>query len=779
MNQPNLSTGLSPVKILVVDDHPSTATTLARALSQLGPSVEVRSATNGHEAIKKVDDGATDILITDMIMPGMTGLELIEKLQNHPAGRPTFSFLVTAYDVPGLKVTARRLRVKDVIIKPVHPERICQLITEAMEEMQHAKPARNESNAGKSFKILIADDQPDNLRLLSRYLENEGYDYIQAKDGEETLEKVRSEMPDLVLLDVNMPKKDGFEVLGEIRADPVMKHIPVIILTAARLDASEIQSGLNMGADDYVTKPFDRRELFARIRTKLRVKEAEDVIRRRNRELNLLPEIGKDLSARLNVEELADLVLRRTVETLGAEVGHIILLNSKSPLHKEYHISTSEVPRSEFGLPPMNDLLEQIRENRESILIDNSRHDPRWLSSTEDPALSVVLVPMFGRFALIGLLVLIHEQSGYFNVEHQLLLQAIASQAAIAVENAQLYTSVSKEQQRLNAVLQSAADAILMFDADNCLSLLNPAGEKLFTDYDVKLGLPLARGYGYDSLIGILDQAYASSHPTTGEVGWPDKRVFSTSVTPVQDGSCVVVLHDVTHFKQLEKVKDEFIATASHDLRNPLTSIRGYSQLIQHMGPLNDNQQDFVKRIQHSVTHMTELVENMLDLAKMDLGAEPKRELMDLSDMIRELADEFKPQAEAREQFLVLGEIASNSKVEGDTLKIRQALRNLIGNAIKYTPDGGSVTLSIEHESDVALIKIKDTGYGIPASDLPHLFRRFYRVRNNGHDEIEGNGLGLAIVRSIAEQHGGDVTVESEVGKGSCFRVSLPLMGEK
>jgi two-component system NtrC family sensor kinase len=262
-------------------------------------------------------------------------------------------------------------------------------------------------------------------------------------------------------------------------------------------------------------------------------------------------------------------------------------------------------------------------------------------------------------------------------------------------------------------------------------------------------------------------------------VGWPDKRVFSTSVTPVQDGSCVVVLQDVTHFKQLEKVKDEFIATASHDLRNPLTSIRGYSQLIQHMGPLNDNQQDFVKRIQHSVTHMTELVENMLDLAKMDLGAEPKRELMDLSDMIRELADEFKPQAEAREQFLVLGEIASNSKVEGDTLKIRQALRNLIGNAIKYTPDGGSVTLSIEHESDVALIKIKDTGYGIPASDLPHLFRRFYRVRNNGHDEIEGNGLGLAIVRSIAEQHGGDVTVESEVGKGSCFRVSLPLMGEK
>ena len=112
---------------------------------------------------------------------------------------------------------------------------------------------------------------------------------------------------------------------------------------------------------------------------------------------------------------------------------------------------------------------------------------------------------MFGRHELIGFLILIHEQTGYFNLEHQLLLQAIASQATIAVENAQLYASVSQEQLRLTAVLQSAAHAILVFDADGCLSLFNPAGEKLFTDYDAKLGLPLARGCGYDLLIQLLD----------------------------------------------------------------------------------------------------------------------------------------------------------------------------------------------------------------------------------------------------------------------------------
>src|SRR6185436_9244128 len=132
----------------------------------------------------------------------------------------------------------------------------------------------------------------------------------------------------------NMPHKDGFAVLHEIRSDPAIQHIPVIILTAAKLEPTDMQSGLNMGADDYITKPFDRRELLARIRTKLRVKEAEDIMRRRNRELNLLPEIGKELSARLNIEDLTTVLLKRTVETLGAMFGHIIVFNQAESYQK-------------------------------------------------------------------------------------------------------------------------------------------------------------------------------------------------------------------------------------------------------------------------------------------------------------------------------------------------------------------------------------------------------------------------------------------------------------
>ncbi|MGZ6347037.1 MAG: response regulator, partial [Anaerolineales bacterium] len=214
----------SQARILVVDDHPTTASTLARAISQSWPEVEVISAINGKAALERVRDGAVDVVITDMMMPDMNGLELIENLQSHPGGRPVYTILITAYDVPGLKETARRLKVNETIIKPIPPERICQIVGRVLEEMKQAKPPGRTIGAQQTFKILIADDVSDNVSLLSRYLQKEGYIFVAASNGVETLEKTRSEMPDLILLDINMPEKDGFEVLQEIRADPVIEH---------------------------------------------------------------------------------------------------------------------------------------------------------------------------------------------------------------------------------------------------------------------------------------------------------------------------------------------------------------------------------------------------------------------------------------------------------------------------------------------------------------------------------------------------------------------------
>ena len=766
---------LPSARVLIVDDHPNTALTLSRAISQLGPGVEVISATNGKTALERVKDGAVDLLITDMMMPEMNGLELIEKLKSHPGGHPTYTILITAYDVPGLRESARRLKVDETIIKPVRPERVCQIVSQALGNMGSAKLPLQETKVQKPFKILVADDMSDNVALLSRYLESEGYSFITASDGVETLEKTRLELPDLILLDINMPKMDGFEVLQEIRVDPAIEHIPVIILTAARIGHADVQAGFNLGADDYVTKPFDRRELLARIRTKLRVKAAEDVIRQRNKELSVLPEIGRELSAILDINELTDVVLRRAVETLGAMVGHIIILNPKGPLHKEYHLPTPDASDFDFQLPPLNEFLENIRDTHQGLILEDTTKDSRWQELPNDPTRSVIMIPMFGRLDLIGLLILVHEETSYFNLEHQLLFQAIASQAAIAVENAQLYEVLLHEQQRSVAVLEGAADAILMFDADGCLSLLNPAAEKLFTDYEAKLGLPLARGCGYDALIELLDETYTSGESKTEEITWPDQRVFIALFTPVEKGGCVVLLHDISHFKTLERVKNEFISTASHDLKNPIMTIAGFSQLIPKIGPLDPKQVEFVERIQAAASHMQELVQNLLDLAKMDMGVELKMENVELNTLATDIADEFQPQAEAKNQTLNLKKAWDEIVVRGDPLQLCQALRNLVGNAIKYTPADGSIDLSVEKEETSVFIQVKDTGHGIPADDLPFIFDRFYRVRNQTIQNIEGNGLGLAIVKSIIEKHGGQISVESEPGKGSCFTFSLPL----
>lgn len=674
MSKNNLSHNSDVVRILIVDDHPSTATTLARALSQLN-SVEVISATNGNEALEKVKDQAVDILITDMIMPEMTGLELIEKLRDHPAGRPSRTYLVTAYDVPGLKVTAQRLKVNEVLIKPVRPERIYQIILRDIEDLKHAtQPYKNVEAEKRKFKILVADDRPDNVTLLVRYLEYEGYQSVTAYDGEEVLNKAQDEMPDLILLDVNMPKKDGFAVLAEVRANEHLKHIPIIILTAARLDSADVQEGLNLGADDYIMKPFDRRELMARIRAKLRVKEAEDATRRRNRELSLLPEIGKELSARTDLTDIATILLKRTAETLGAFEGHMVMLDASGAITDNFKITVSDATLDVGQLDLQESLFNYILETRQGVIIENATATKFWKAVENDPTRSVIVAPLFGRRDLLGLLFLTHEQADYFTLDHVLLLQAIASQAAIAIENVRLYQNATEEQ------------------------------------------------------------------------------------------------------KQIEKIKNEFIATASHDLKNPIMSISGFSTLLTKAGPLNAQQEEFVGRIQHSTKNMLELVQNMLQLTEIDLqkmnGSQTD---VDVIAVLKEIINEYEIQAQQKEQILDLETSVTEVFVHGDVLQLKQVFRNLIGNAIKYTPAGGKINVLVKLLQGAVKIQVQDTGYGIPAADLPHIFDRFYRVRSGKTSEIEGNGLGLAIVKSIVEKHKGEVYVQSKPSEGTVFTVDFPL----
>jgi two-component system, sensor histidine kinase and response regulator len=280
-------------RIVIVDDHPNTASMLARVLKKLDTPAEILVANSGEEAIQLIGNQDVEVLITDFIMPGMSGLELVERLKKEDR-EPGHIILMTAYDMPGLTFTTRQLKIQDFLVKPVDPEKIRGIVEKVLKQL-HPVPAQAETVVTEAPpKILIADDNPDNIRLLAVRLQSEGYHFITAEDGQQTLDLIGTENPDLVLLDVNMPKKDGFQVLSEMRANENVAHIPVIIITAARIGIKDVREGLTLGADDYITKPFDWRELSARIRTKLRVKKAEDALRDRSKKLGVLPEISLD-----------------------------------------------------------------------------------------------------------------------------------------------------------------------------------------------------------------------------------------------------------------------------------------------------------------------------------------------------------------------------------------------------------------------------------------------------------------------------------------------------
>jgi signal transduction histidine kinase/DNA-binding response OmpR family regulator len=931
-----------------VDDHPKTADLLARALGDFNMPVEILTASGGQQALDIIGPGSVEVLITDFMMPGMSGLDLIETLVKDSRA-PGHSILITAYDSPGLAETARRLRVNDYLVKPFQPDKIREIVHKALVKRNNtpprppmAEPARTPAaGAASSFRILVADDRPDNVHLLATRLSSEGYSFLTAGDGEETLQKLRADQPDLVLLDVDMPKKNGFEVIAEMRADASIAHIPVIVITAARITSRDIREGLSLGADDYVTKPFDWRELAARVRSKLRVKQVEDALRRRNRELGLLPEIGQDLSARFDIEELVTVTLKRSVEALRATNGHMVVFHPDGSTYHELHTPRDFSPLTweEVQTRLVSEgMVAHVVATRQGALVEDTEQDDRWFRPPNDISRSSVCVPLLSRRGVIGALTLIHTQPAYFNSDHITLLQAIASQAAIAIENAQLYSvelrrvkelvalnqltreinrftrsaelfdqlpqllhdtlsypsvsmwvinpdtrtpllrqvvgsdkaprqsvlglapmqvaatgqpatvsgsveertgaragtgmlpthsavavpllrkqkvsgvlaihsqrpnafqeservvleniaaqvtsaleriqlfeSVEQEQERLAAVLRGAADAILVLDMAGELRLVNPAGQRLFTDVETKIGQPLPKASGYDELIALLERARQSKTSEQGEIMWPDKRTFAAIITPIEEWGQVAILHDVSHFKELARVKNEFIATASHDLKNPITTVMAYAELLEKVGPLNERQADFAERIRRASKQMHELVLNLLDLARADLGIELKLEPCELHEMLTGVAEEFQTQAASKQQTLIVDLPEELPMVKVDPSRLRQVVRNLVGNAIKYTPDGGRITISADATPQYLTTHISDTGYGISASALPFLFDKFYRVQNEATQDIEGNGLGLAIVKSIIEQHGGRVRVDSTLGQGSRFSFSLPL----
>lgn len=384
---------------------------------------------------------------------------------------------------------------------------------------------------------------------------------------------------------------------------------------------------------------------------------------------------------------------------------------------------------------------------------------------------SWLAVPLPARGTLVGAILLASRRSAVYGPEELRLAGDIAGQVATAIDNARLYGRVRQERAQLEAIIEGTADGVIILDEHKRILRLNRSAGVVFGLVpESSVGRPLAELVPIPALAELLE--HAGENGRRSEVPLPDGRTYYASLTPVPGVGSVITMQDITYLKELDRMKSEFVATVSHDLRAPLQSIQGYAETLESAGPLNEDQRCFVQRILQTVERMAGLVGDLLDLARIEAGVGMEMAPCQLAAVIAEAIDQHY-QAVQSKDLTVRCEVPDDLPlVWGNGSRLGQVVGNLLDNAIKYTPPQGEIRLRVRVEGDHLRLDLEDSGPGISPADLPRVFEKFYRAHA---DAAPGTGLGLSIARSIVQAHGGQIWAENREGKGAVFSVLLPI----
>ncbi|MFP3853963.1 MAG: ATP-binding protein, partial [Anaerolineales bacterium] len=492
---------------------------------------------------------------------------------------------------------------------------------------------------------------------------------------------------------------------------------------------------------------------------------------RRLEELETLAGIGRTVTAMLEVDEVLTAVVDAAVRLTGAEEGSLLLLDPDSgQLHMRASKNFDEEFARTFRLQVQDSLAGQVLATGDPVVIDE--RSPKKIK-TSYLVHSLIYVPLYVRGQIIGVLGVDNRKVGHtFRSEHLTVLNAMADYAAIAIENARLYNRTDEERRKLETVLTQTENGVLLVDPDNRLLLMNKAAQEAFgANGDMMLGRSVVESIDNPSLLSLLRAP--GSGVRREEIESPDGRIFNAQKTPIEGVGQAVVLNDITHLKELDRIKSEFVTTVSHDLRSPLTAILGYVELIERAGQVNEQQREFIQRVQISVKQITNLVTDLLDLGRIESGVDSTRESTPITVLARYAVEGLRGVAEAKNVDLSTKLPEQLPLVEGDPIRLRQMIGNLLENAIKYTSEGGKVLLEATAEEDQVILQVTDSGPGIPPADQPYLFDKFFRG-SNVEEDTPGTGLGLSIVKSIVDHHDGRIWVDSKMGEGTTFTVVLP-----
>ncbi len=344
-------------------------------------------------------------------------------------------------------------------------------------------------------------------------------------------------------------------------------------------------------------------------------------------------------------------------------------------------------------------------------------------------------------------------------------------------------SQITEERNKVSAILTSMNDGVIAIDRNGNILLINPAIERMFhIKYETSLGKSVIEVVRNFDLERLLHRALVSKEPITRElqVFTPDPKTFRVSTAPLTNETGVVgvvaVMRDITAFREVERMKADFVANVSHELRTPLTSIKGFVETLLD-GALQEPEtaRHFLEIINDEADRLNRLIGDLLSLSRIEAKqGEIHKTPVDLEKLIYNVVSVLSPQANEKNLALNVHIKKPLPTIKVDSDMIGQLMINLVDNAIKYTPEGGTVDIMAVSERDGVKVAVKDTGIGISRESIPRLFERFYRVDKARSREMGGTGLGLAIVKHILEVHGGTIDVESRVGAGSTFTFFLP-----
>jgi PAS domain S-box-containing protein len=509
----------------------------------------------------------------------------------------------------------------------------------------------------------------------------------------------------------------------------------------------------------------------------------------RVRQRDYLLEISRALTEELDLERVLDRIARISAEILGGRACLIVLRQEEG-----WKVSASHGINPAF-LEHLRPLLADIPEHTDPErfqLPEVNRRLQRITQAASMGLLTGVGLPLIARQEIVGVIFVFRSYAGVFSAEDRALLQGFATQAAIAVHNARLYTAVSAQKQDLAAVLESSADGIFILDPRLRFVGFNRACARL-------TGFPAEQTMGeeHGQVIRWLRREPGLSLEEAVAGGWPLSAQATLYVEgdllrhpgePLSVGityapalspegklrSIVGNVRDITKFREAEEVKSTFISVVSHELRTPVALIKGYVGTLRREDAQWDPAvvRDSLEVIEEESDHLAQLIDDLLDASRLQAGGMTlQKSDVALDRLASRLVERFRTQT-ARHEF-ALEFPADFPVVLADEERMTQVLSNLISNAVKYSPEGGRITIRGHARPNEVVVSISDQGPGIPAQDAPRVFDRFYRSSETAR-KTKGAGLGLYLARAVLEAHGGRIWVDPPTEPGARISFSLP-----